>query len=136
MTSTYFLNCIMGNVFMTKLSPTLPKKVYLGLSSTAPQVDGTGVSEPLASAGYQRVELTNLGEPVNGVVSNGGEIQFDESSASWGTITHFVLFDSPTDGNLLMFNQLSQSRSVETATIVMVKTGSLKLTLANPTVTS
>ncbi|WP_217959388.1 hypothetical protein [Acutalibacter muris] len=135
MTSTYFLNCIMGNVFMTKLSPTLPKKVYLGLSSTAPQVDGTGVSEPLASAGYQRVELTNLGEPVNGVVSNGGEIQFDESSASWGTITHFVLFDSPTDGNLLMFNQLSQSRSVETATIVMVKTGSLKLTLANPTVT-
>lgn len=135
MTSTYFLNCIMGNVFMTKLSPTLPKKVYLGLSSTAPQVDGTGVSEPLASAGYQRVELTNLGEPVNGVVSNGGEIQFDESSASWGTITHFVLFDSPTDGNLLMFNQLSQSRSVETATIVMVKTGSLKLTLANLTVT-
>ena len=132
MTSTYFLNCIMGNVFMTKLSPTLPKKVYLGLSSTAPQVDGTGVSEPLASAGYQRVELTNLGEPVNGVVSNGGEIQFDVSSASWGTITHFVLFDSPTDGNLLMFNQLSQSRSVETATIVMVKTGSLKLTLANP----
>lgn len=135
MTSTYFLNCIMGNVFMTKLSPTLPKKVYLGLSSTAPQVDGTGVSEPLASAGYQRVELTNLSEPVNGVVSNDGAIQFDESSASWGTITHFVLFDSPTDGNLLMFNQLSQSRSVETATIVMVKTGSLKLTLANPTVT-
>lgn len=135
MTSTYFLNCIMGNVFMTKLSPTLPKKVYLGLSSTAPQVDGTGVSEPLASAGYQRVELTNLSEPVNGVVSNDGEIQFDESSASWGTITHFVLFDSPTDGNLLMFNQLFESRSVETATIVMVKTGSLKLTLANPTVT-
>lgn len=135
MTSTYFLNCIMGNVFMTKLSPTLPKKVYLGLSSTTPQVDGTGVSEPLASAGYQRVELTNLGEPVNGVVSNGDEIQFDESSASWGTITHFVLFDSPTDGNLLMFNQLFQSRSVETATIVMVKTGSLKLTLANPKVT-
>lgn len=135
MTSTYFLNCIMGNVFMTKLSPTLPKKVYLGLSSTAPQVDGTGVSEPLASAGYQRVELTNLSEPVNGVVSNDGAIQFDESSASWGTITHFVLFDSPTDGNLLMFNQLFESRSVETATIVMVKTGSLKLTLANPTVT-
>ena len=135
MTSTYFLNCIMGNVFKTKENPTLPNKVYLGLSSTAPAVDGSGVSEPLASAGYRRVELTNLGEPVNGVVSNGGEIQFDESSASWGTITHFVLFDSPTDGNLLMFNQLSQSRSVETATIVMVKTGSLKLTLANPTVT-
>ena len=69
MTSTYFLNCIMGNVFKTKLSPTLPEKVYLGLSSTAPSVDGTGVTEPLDSAGYSRVELTTLGEPVNGVIS-------------------------------------------------------------------
>ena len=47
-------------------------------------------------------------------------------------VTHFVLYDAPTNGNLLMFNVLSQSRSVETATIVMVKTGSLKFTLANP----
>ena len=132
MTSTYFLNCIMGNVFNTKENPTLPNKVYLGLSSTAPAVDGSGVSEPLASAGYERVELTNLGEPSNGVISNDSEISFLESSASWGTVTHFVLYDAPTNGNLLMFNVLSQSRSVETATIVMVKTGSLKLTLANP----
>lgn len=132
MTSTYFLNCIMGNVFKTKENPTLPNKVYLGLSSTAPAVDGSGVSEPLASAGYERVELTNLCEPSNGVISNDSEISFPESSASWGTVTHFVLYDAPTNGNLLMFNVLSQSRSVETATIVMVKTGSLKLTLANP----
>ena len=131
MTSTYFLNCIMGNVFKTKENPTLPNTYYLGLSSTAPAVDGSGVSEPLASSGYQRVELTNLGEPVNGVISNESEISFPESSASWGTVTHFVLYDAPTNGNLLMFNVLSQSRSVETATIVMVKTGSLKFTLAN-----
>ena len=133
MTSTYFLNCIMGNVFMTKLSPTLPKNVYLGLSTTAPSVDGTGVTEPLASAGYQRVELTSLSEPTNGIITNESEIQFDESSASWGDITHFVLYDAPTGGNLLMFNVLTQARRVETATIVMVKVGSLKLTLANPT---
>lgn len=132
MTSTYFLNCIMGNVFKTKENPTLPNKVYLGLSSTAPAVDGSGVSEPLASAGYERVELTNLGEPSNGVISNDSEISFLESSASWGTVTHFVLYDAPTNGNLLMFNVLSQSRSVEAATIITVKTGSLKLTLANP----
>ncbi len=132
MTSTYFLNCIMGNVFKTKENPILPNKVYLGLSSTAPAVDGSGVSEPLASAGYERVELTNLGEPSNGVISNKSEISFPESSASWGTMTHFVLYDAPANGNLLMFNVLSQSRNVEAATIVMVKTGSLKLTLANP----
>ena len=132
MTSTYFLNCIMGNVFQTKLSPGLPSKVYLGLSSSAPDVDGSGATEPLASAGYSRVELNSLDVPTNGVITNKSEISFPESSASWGTITHFVLYDAPVNGNLLMFNVLSQARSVEQATIVMVKAGSLKLTLANP----
>ena len=132
MTSTYFLNCIMGNVFQTKLSPGLPSKVYLGLSSSAPEVDGSGATEPLASAGYSRVELNSLDVPTNGVITNKSEISFPESSASWGTVTHFVLYDAPVNGNLLMFNVLSQARSVEQATIVMVKAGSLKLTLANP----
>lgn len=132
MTSTYFLNCIMGNVFQSKLSPGLPSKVYLGLSSSAPDVDGSGATEPLASAGYSRVELNSLDVPTNGVITNKSEISFPESSASWGTVTHFVLYDAPVNGNLLMFNVLSQARSVEQATIVMVKAGSLKLTLANP----
>lgn len=132
MTSTYFLNCIMGNVFKTKELPSLPNEVYLGLSSTAPGIDGTGVTEPLASAGYERIKLSTLAEPANGVISNATDISFPESSASWGTITHFVLYDKLHNGNMLMFNTLSQSRSVETATIVMVKAGSLKLTLANP----
>ena len=132
MTSTYFLNCIMGNVFQTKLSPGLPSKLYLGLSSSAPDVDGSGATEPLASAGYSRVELNSLDVPTNGVITNKSEISFPESSASWGTVTHFVLYDAPVNGNLLMFNVLSQARSVEQATIVMVKAGSLKLTLANP----
>lgn len=133
MTTTHFLNCIMGNVFQTQKSPGLPSRVYLGLSSTAPDVDGSGATEPSTSAGYARVELTSLDVPVNGVITNASEISFPESSDSWGTMTHFVIFDAPVNGNLLMFNVLSQARTVETATIVMVKTGGLKLTLANPT---
>lgn len=132
MTTTYFLNRIMGNVFKTETSPALPEKVYLGLSTSAPDIDGSGVTEPLVSAGYERVELNSLSKPSNGVITNESAISFPESSASWGTVTHFALYDAPVNGNLLMFNVLSQARSVESATIVMVKTGSLKLTLANP----
>lgn len=132
MTTTYFLNRVMGNVFKTQTSPALPEKVYLGLSTSTPDIDGSGVTEPLASAGYERVELNSLSVPANGVITNESAISFPESSASWGTVTHFALYDAPVNGNLLMFNVLSQARSVETATIVMVKTGSLKLTLANP----
>lgn len=132
MTSTYFLNCIMGNLFQTKTNPALPSKFYLGLSSSEPSIDGSNVTEPSSSAGYYRVELTSLSEPDNGVVSNTSDVNFSESYEDWGVITHFVIYDSQDGGNLLMFESLSQERTVEAATIMTVKTGGLKITLANP----
>lgn len=132
MTTTYFLNQVMGNLFHTKETPAVPAKYYIGLSSTAPAMDGTGVSEPASSAGYKRVELTVLSEPASGVINNTAAVSFDESTANWGTMTHFVIFDALTGGNLLMYDALSTARNVETATIVTIKAGSLTLTLSNP----
>lgn len=104
MNTTYFLNCAAGNIFNTKTSPALPKTYYIGLSTSAPAINGTGVNEPSTDAGYARVKLSSLGEPVDGVVTNSQAINFNESTASWGTITHFVIYDSATvgEGNLLM----------------------------------
>ena len=135
MNTTYFLNCVAGNVFKTKTSPTLPTEYYLGLSTTAPAVGGTGATEPSSSAGYARVQLTQLGEPSNGVVSNSTAINFPESTSSWGTITHFVIYDSETvgAGNLLMYGELSTSRVVESGTIMTIKENYLKLSVQNPT---
>lgn len=133
MTTTYFLNNIMGNVFTTKTDPTLPINYYIGLSTSAPSLDGSGVSEPASSAGYARVRLSNLSEPINGVITNQSAVSFEESISDWGLITHFVIYDSLTGGNLLMYDALSASRSVEAATVVTIKENSLQLTLANPT---
>ena len=70
MNTTYFLNCAAGNIFNTKTSPALPKTYYIGLSTSAPAINGTGVNEPSTDAGYARVKLSSLGGPVDGVVTN------------------------------------------------------------------
>lgn len=134
MNTNYFLNCVAGNVFQTKTSPAVPSKYYIGLSTTAPSVDGTGFNEPSADAGYARVELTSLSEPTDGLVTNTLAINFDESTASWGTITHFVIFDDGAvdSGNLLMYGALSTPRAVEAATIMTIKENYLKLSVTNP----
>ena len=59
MTTTYFANCIMGNLFHTKETPTLPTAFYVGLSSTEPNISGENVSEPSDKA-YARVQLNSL----------------------------------------------------------------------------
>lgn len=134
MTTTYFLNTIMGNVFGTQTTPELPDTYYVGLSSTTPATDGTGVSEPSLGGGYSRVKVEVFGEPEDGIISNTDAIAFAESTSDWGTMTHFVVYDASTGGNLLMFDELSTHRTIEAATIVTIKAGDLKITLANPAV--
>ena len=132
MNTTYFLNQVMGNLFKTKETPALPSEYYIGLSSTAPNISGGNVTEPLSNSGYKRVKLESLSEPADGVITNEQAISFDESTANWGTMSHFVIYDALEAGNLLMYDTLSTPRNVEAATIVTIKANSLTLTLSNP----
>ena len=134
MNTTYFLNLTAGNLFRTKSDPAIPTEYFIGLSTTTPSMDGTGVNEPSTDAGYARMRLSQLSTPSGGVVTNTVAINFNESTAAWGTVTHFVIYDSATagDGNLLMYGALSTPRSVETATIMTIKEGYLRLSAQNP----
>lgn len=131
MNTTYFLNLVAGHIYGTKTEPALPEKLYVGLSSTEPSPDGTGATEPSASAGYGRIQLTDMSEPVDGSVSNTKPIDFPESTDDWGVMTHYVVYDAPTGGNLLIYNQLDKSRTVESESIMTFKAGALTLSAEN-----
>lgn len=128
------MNLVAGNVFRSKEEPAIPAKYYLGLSTTAPDLDGQNVTEPATDAGYARVELTTLSAPLDGLVTNQQAVNFEESTNNWGTVTHFVIFDAAeaNTGNLLMYGELTTPRTVETATIMTIKENYLKLSVQNP----
>jgi hypothetical protein len=134
MNSTRFKNIIMGNIFRTDTSVSIPTNYYIGLSSTEPNVGGTNVTEPSSSTGYGRVRLTSLSAPNDGIITNTSVIQFNESTANWFTAsnpaTHYVIFDAPTGGNLLMYNKLTTSRVIETDTIATIKANTLYIELS------
>ncbi len=132
MNTTYFLNLVAGNVFRSKTSPAIPTAYYLGLSTTAPTLAGGNVTEPAAAGGYQRVQIENLGAPTDGVVKNTAEIGFDESTADWGTLTHYVIYDAQTGGNLLMYGALPNTRRAEVGTVMVIRPGYLELSVTNP----
>ena len=97
-----------------------------------PTIAGSNVTEPSAGgSGYTRVKLESLSEPANGVVSNADAVLFPESLTNWGVMTHFVIYDALSGGNLLMYGPLNQSRTAEANTVIMIKPTSLTLTLSN-----
>ena len=132
MNTTHFLNRVAGNLFRTETSPAIPTEYYIGLSLTEPTINGTNVTEPPVNAGYQRVLLEKLSAPVNGLVTNTENINFEESTLKWGTVTHFVIFDAEIDGNLLMYGALSTPRVVEAATVMTIRKDYLRLSAQNP----
>lgn len=128
MITTYFLNCVMGNVFGTQSEPSLPTAYYIGLSSTEPTADGAGVTEP-SGGGYMRVQLNSLSVPDAGVIENTADVEFAESTEDWGTMTHYVVYDAPEGGNLLLFNALEKNRIIQSENQVRFKTSALVFTL-------
>lgn len=136
MNTTYFKNLIMGNVFRTNTSTPIPTGYYIGFSSTAPNLDGTNVTEPSTSGtGYERVRLSSLSEPVAGAITNNNTIQFNESTTDWFPPTapaiYYVIFDSQANGNLLMYNELTTRRIIETNTVATIRPNSLSIRLTD-----
>lgn len=133
MNTTHFMNRVMGNLFRSQMSPALPTAYYLGLSTTEPNLGGTGISEPSAGAGYTRKQITSFTEPANGVVKNASSIAFDSALASWGTIPYYCIFDAATGGNLLMWGALATPKTVSTGDVLVFATNDLTITLENRT---
>nr|DAO66522.1 MAG TPA: hypothetical protein [Caudoviricetes sp.] len=130
MNTNYFLNLVAKNVYTIANAPALPKKLYLGLSSTAPNADGENVTEP-TGGNYARVELKNLGEPTNGVIKNTGTLSFPRSSSAWGQVTHYTVYDALVNGNLLQYGELEEATSIVKNANLIFEPNTITLSVAN-----
>jgi hypothetical protein len=109
------------------------ERVYLGLSSTAPNPNGTNITEP-SGGGYGRVlvglstvSLTHkFGDVANDEISNAVEIYFPESTGSWGpALTHFVFFNSDTSkeaSSVIAYGELTDDGVATPVTVSAEKT--------------
>ena len=122
--SNKILNRYFGNV-----SDTVASTLYLGLSTTAINNDGTGATEP-SGGGYARVAVvnnkTNWSNASNGILSNLTELSFPESSASWGTVSHVFLSET-IGGAPIYFDALATPRAVQAQTTLIFAINTIQI---------
>lgn len=91
-----------------------PATVYVALFTAAPTDAGGGTE--LAGNGYARVAVTNNATnwpaAAGGVKSNGTAITFAAASADWNGVLAYGIFDAATNGHLLYWGLLDESRNV------------------------
>ena len=126
--SNYWENKILDHIF-GKGSYT-PPTIYVGLSTADPTDDGSGLAEPSGNA-YTRVQTSasDWNAASNGALDNAGNITFAQSTGSWGTITHFALFDAAAAGNMLAYGELSQSKAIGESDTARFEAGDLHISL-------
>jgi hypothetical protein len=125
--SNYLENALL-NATLRNTTYTSPATVYAALFTTDPTDAGSGTE--CTGSGYARKAIT-FAAPSNGVTTNSAAAcEFDQATGSWGTITHFGIFDALTTGNLLYHGALTTSKTIASGDVFKFSTSSVSVTLA------
>lgn len=104
---------------------------YVALFTAAPSDAGGGTE--VSGGSYARVAITRgtgawdapADDAGSQKTANTGAITFPTATGSWGTVTHFAIFDASTSGNMLMWSALSSSKSVSSGDTASYAAGAL-----------
>lgn len=134
MNTTLWINKVMDTMYVNSTD-----EFWVGLSSTEPAADGTGVTEPVGED-YQRVQLDEFSPAAGGYIQNVNDLQFPKSETVWfpaeSKAAYWVLFDGAgADANLLASGELLVSATVEQNVRVTLAAKTLGITLLDYTPT-
>ena len=140
--SDYLENKIVDQLFRGQTAPTT-STLYVALLTAAPSDSGGGtevsggayarvaVTSSLTNwAGTQSAGSTTASSGTGGQTSNNIAITFPTPSATWGTATHFGIYDASTGGNLLFHGALSIAKTINESDTVTFPVGTLSVTFA------
>ena len=121
---------------------TAPATVYFGLSTTAcsdssfgTEVSGGSYARVAVTAnttnfaGTQSAGSTTASSGTGGQTSNNAAINFPTPSAGWGTVTYWFIADASTSGNLLICDDLTVSKTINSGDTVSFAIASATVTL-------
>lgn len=125
--SDYAENLLLDSLF----GSGTPATIYIGLFTAAPTDAGGGTE--VSGGSYARKAVTNnstnFPAASAGVKSLAVAQTFVTPTGSWGTVTHFALFDASTAGNMLGWAALSSSQTIASGNTVSVASGAITITL-------
>lgn len=140
--SDYLENKMVDQLFRGQTAPTT-STLYVALLTAAPSDSGGGtevsggayarvaVTSSLVNwAGTQSAGSTTASSGTSGQTSNNIAITFPTPSSTWGTATHFGIYDASTDGNLLFHGALSIAKTINESDTVTFPIGTLSVTFA------
>ena len=140
--SDYLENKMVDQLFRGQTAPTT-STLYVALLTAAPSDSGGGTE--VSGGAYARVAVTSsltnwsgtqsagsttASSGTGGQTSNNIATTFPTPSSTWGTATHFGIYDASTGGNLLFHGALSIAKTINESDTVTFPVRTLSVTFA------
>ena len=106
---------------------TSPTTVYIGLSTGSFGDDNSGTE--LTGNNYSRVSIA-FDAASGGTTDNTSNVEFAAATGSWGSVSHYGLFDASSSGNLLIHGAFTAAKTIATGDILRINAGELDITAA------
>jgi len=131
--STDLADKILDHIFQTA-EYTAADTLYVGLSTGTIDDDTTGGAvDNTISGAYARVECNTWTAAAAGASENTNAITFTTATASWGTVTHFMILDHLTNiaaSDCLIWGTVDPNRTIGIDDVAEYAAGALDITLA------
>ena len=105
---------------------TQPSGLYLALSTGSFADDNSGTE--LSGSNYSRKAMT-FAAASSGSAATNAAVEFDAATGSWGTVSHWGIYDASTSGNLLFHGSFTASKTIATNDILKGASGSITISL-------
>lgn len=113
--------------FTGTASTSAPSAVYVGLSTGSLGDDNSGTE--LTGNNYARKAVT-FASASSGSISSNAAVEFNAATGSWGSVSHFGIFDAASSGNLLFHGAFSSAKTIASGDVLKIASGSLTITAA------
>ena len=126
--ANYLENALLDHLF-GRTTYTAPATLYISLHTGDP--GETGANNEVTGNNYSRAAVTNstgnFGSASGGSKTNAAEIQFAVPSGSWGTVTHFAIWDAASAGNCLYYGALTSAMAMGLNNDIKIAIGALTI---------
>jgi hypothetical protein len=108
--------------------PTSIGARYVALYTATPSDAGGGTEVSGNNYSRKSTAAADWNAAASGSASNANAITFAVPSGSWGTVTHFGIFDAATAGNLIRWAALGASKTIGNGDTPSFAAGTLVVT--------
>ena len=116
------LDHVLGTGAFTMLS-----SVQIGLSTGSFNDDNSGTE--LSGNGYARVAIT-FAAASSGSAATNATVTFPTATGSWGSVSHWGIFNATTGGNLLIHGSFATPKTITSGDVLRINSGDLTVTAA------